>query len=222
MPSPAAKAKPQAPTLKEADVLAWLAKRPQFFQKHSEQLAHLSLPKKGGNILSLHAAKAEKVQKSADKISLTHQRLLTRAEENSLIAEQIFTCALALIGATTLPALRKAVQTTLAEQLSLNATRLILAGPESATTLPAEEIEALCTGGTVTLRNLPDAAARAMYGPKGKLIASDCLLHLTHNGTTYGLLAMGSTDAARFHAGQSTHMATFLAKVLGTCLARLS
>lgn len=223
MPAPAKAALRKAPSLKEAEVLAWLAQRPQFFAKHSDKLAQLSVPKKGGNILSLHAAKAEKVEKSAQKMALTHQRLLLRAEENSAIASQLFATVLAVITCTTLPALRKTLQTEAMEHLRLDAIRLIpAAAASSASTLSVDEIDSICSGGTVTLRHLAGAAQREMYGPKGKLIQSDCLLKLSYQGRTLGVLAMASTDAARFHAGQSTEMATFLADVVATCLARCS
>lgn len=221
MSQTARKTATKSPQLKEAEVIAWLAKRPQFFSKHSDKLAHLSLPKKGGNILSLHAAKAEKVEKSAQKIALTHQRLLLRAEENSTIASQLFATVLALIDCTTLASLRKTLQTVALDNLELDAIRLIPAGAASgASTLTTDDITAMCSGGTVTLRTLSDASQREMYGPKGKLIKSDCLLKLSHRGTVVGLLAMGSTNPARFHAGQSTEMATFLANVVATCLSR--
>jgi uncharacterized protein YigA (DUF484 family) len=181
--------------------------------------------KRMGNILSLHAAKAEKVQKAASKLELTHQRLLLRAEQTSGVADQIFAAVLAVVDCPTLPRLRACLQTTVKDILAVSAARLILAGPEgmgaSAATLPAAAIDALCPG-QVCLRALVHAQDRELYGPKGKLMKSDCLLKLCHNGRTLGLLALGSADPAQFHAGQSTHMAAFLAQVIGTCLARAS
>ena len=184
----------------------------------------MSVPsKRMGNILSLHAAKAEKAQKANSKLALTHQRLLTRAEHNAVIADQIFAASLAVIRCNTLADLRATLQTQVRDHLGVSATRLILAGGGSATTLPAADIDALFAGRShVMLRSLSNAQDRELYGPKGKLIQSDCLLRLTFDGQTLGLLAFGSPDATYFHAGQSTHMAAYLAQVIGTCLARLA
>lgn len=225
MAAPARKspAKTQAPSLKERDVLAWLEGHPAFFAKHAERLTSATLPKKTGNILSLHAAKANQAEKAANKLEVTHQRLLTRAEENTLIVSQIFAATLDIIACTTLADLRQTLQTSLPQHLGVEAMRFIRCSETpSATTLTSDEIDDLCRDGTVTLRHLAKAEDRAMYGPKGKLIQSDCLLHLTHNGQTLGLIALGSTNPTHFHAGQSTHLARYLAHVVATCLVKLA
>ena len=223
MPRPAAKPTPTTSPLKERDVLAYLQTHHAFFAKHAEVLATATLPKKTGNILSLHAAKASKAESTNARLETNHQRLLLRAEENTLIVGQIFNATLELIACTTLANLRQTIQSNVPKHLDVEAIRFLRAGDaETATTLTPEAIQALCTDGPVTLRHLAKAEDRAMYGPKGKLIQSDCLLHLTHNGQTLGLLALGSTNPAHFHAGQSTHLARYLGHVVSICLAKLS
>ncbi|MFZ2587426.1 MAG: DUF484 family protein [Alphaproteobacteria bacterium] len=215
-------AKP-APTLKERDVLAFLKTHPAFFAKHAETLATATLPKKTGNILSLHAAKATMAENANAKLETTHQRLLLRAEENTLIVSQIFAASLEIMGCTTLAQLRQTLQSNLPQHLKVEALRFLRVGEaDTASTLTAEAIQTLCVEGPVTLRHLAKAEDRTMYGPKGKLVQSDCLLHLSHNGQTLGLLALGSTNPTHFHAGQSTHLAHYLGQVISLCLAKLA
>lgn len=220
---PKTPSKTKAPKLAETEVIAWLSANPDVFERHKESLSTLSVPNKGGNILSLHAARAQRAEKENDKLELNHQRLIKRAEVNTTIASQIFNAVLTLVGCETLAALRAAVQTTLREDLGVQATRLILCSPQpTPTTMAPDEIDTYFPNGPVTLRRLATAPERTLYGPKGKMIASDCLLKLTHNGETLGMLALGSTAPDHFHSGQSTEMAFFLSQVTSLCLHRAS
>lgn len=176
-----------------------------------------------GKVLSLHAAKAEKVQQAAHKLEITHQRLIQRAEQNTAIASQIFNATLGVIACRDIAAIRHYVQTGLKDLLGVDAARFVIAGPTTtASTMVAEDIQALFpSSAPVILRRLATADDRTLYGPKGKLMMSDCLLHLTDGPNTMGLLALGSSDAAYFHAGQSTDMAAYLARVMGLCVGKL-
>jgi uncharacterized protein YigA (DUF484 family) len=215
------KSSTKTPKLAETDVIAWLSANPDVFVRHQESLSKLAVPAKGGNILSLHAARAQRAERENDKLELNHQRLIRRAEVNTLIASQIFGAVLTMVACETLAQLRAAVQTSLRDDLGVQATRLILCSPQpTPTTLAEDEIATYFPDGPVALRRLATAPERTLYGPKGKMIASDCLLKLSHNGQTIGMLALGSTSPDHFHSGQSTEMARFLAQVMSLCLHR--
>lgn len=221
MPKTPSKTTQKTPKLAETDVIAWLSANPDVFVRHQESLSKLAVPSKGGNILSLHAARAQRAEQHNDKLELNHHRLLKRAEANTTIASQIFNAVLTMVACENLAQLRAAVQTTLRDDLGVQATRLILCSPQpTPTTLAEDEIATYFPDGPVTLRRLATAPERTLYGPKGKMVASDCLLKLSHNGQTLGMLALGSTDASHFHSGQSTEMANFLRQVMSLCLHR--
>jgi uncharacterized protein YigA (DUF484 family) len=97
--------------------------------------------------------------------------------------------------------------------------RLYQAGnAESATSLTAQQIHTYCPQ-PITLQPLDATAHRPLFGPKTNNIKSVCLMALTsEDGTYLGLLAMGSAEAARFHAGQATDLAEFLRQVTGSIL----
>lgn len=235
MPATAAKTAP-APkktkvaaksTLKPAQVLAYLQANPAFFEKHKEALAQTAAtPKKGrmgGNILSLHAAKADRVSRDADNLKVRHQQLISTARGNAEVADSIFTAVLGLIACRTLTDLRKYLQNTLVEDLQLDAIRLFKAGSEeTATTLTAEQILALCPQPMV-LGPLNAAQHRILFGPKTNNLKSVCVMALADSSDTlHGLLAMGSADATRFHAGQATTLADFLRRATAQVLAHAS
>lgn len=216
------KQKMSAPKLKPTEVLAYLQANPTFFEKHKEKLGALAVPKKGGNILSLHALKADKLAKQAQTLEIRQKQLISMAKANALVAETVFATVLSLIGCRTLANLRKYLQTEFQGQLALQSTRLFLAddstGEESANTLTTHQIAALCPQ-TIVLAPLDAGAHRPLFGPKTNSLKSVCLMALTETDGTYiGLLAMGSTDETRFHAGQATTLAEFLRQAAGLTL----
>lgn len=211
-------------TVKPAQVLAYLQANPQFFEKHKEALAQTAAnPKKGrmgGNILSLHAAKAEKVSKAAENLQIRHNQLISTARGNAEIADNIFNVIINLINCRTLAGLRKYLQTGMSEHLQLEAVRLFKVGTEeTATTLTAAQIEALCPA-TITLAPMHAGTHRQLFGPKTNGLKSVCLMALTDdNNVLHGLLALGSQHDTRFHAGQATTLADFLRRATTSVLA---
>lgn len=212
---------------KPAAVLAYLQANPQFFEKHQQQLVEAAAHRKGkgaarmgGTILSLHAAKAERVSRDAENLKIRHTQLISTARGNAEVADSIFTAVLGLIACRTLTDLRKYLQNTLTGQLQLEAVRLFKVGTEeTATTLTHDQIMALCPQPLV-LSPLNAAVHRQLFGPKTNGLKSVCLMALTDaTGHLHGLLALGSAEEARFHAGQATTLADFLRKAAGSVLA---
>lgn len=209
------------PKLKPSDVLAYLQANPAFFEKHKESLGSLSVPKKGGNILSLHALKADKLAKQTETLKTRQLQLISTAHANASVAGTVFTATLALIRCRTLANLRKYLQTGLPEHLEVDAVRLYTAGTESPTSLTPEQIHTYCPT-PLTLAPMDAAIHRPLFGPKTNNLKSTCLMALTtQDGTYLGLLALGSKEAHRFHAGQATEFAEFLRQVTSTVLANV-
>jgi uncharacterized protein YigA (DUF484 family) len=64
------------------------------------------------------------------------------------------------------------------------------------------------------------ATHRILFGPKTNTLKSVCLMALVDSDDTlHGLLALGSTDETRFHAGQATTLADFLRRATAAVLA---
>lgn len=227
----ASKRKSPTSALKPAQVLAYLQANPTFFEKHKATLVQSAAPtKKGkgagrvtGTILSLHAAQAQRVTNEAENLKIRQQQLISTARGNAEVADSIFTAVLGLIACRTLPDLRKYLQNTLADDLQLDAIRLFkLGNEETATTLTADQILALCPQPMV-LGPLNAAQHRILFGPKTNNLKSVCVMALAGtDDTLHGLLAMGSSNATRFHAGQATTLADFLRRATAQVLAHAS
>lgn len=204
--------------LDEQDVLAWVLENPDFLVRHAAALA--AIQPEAENVTPLHAFKAVKAEKSKQKLEQKQQRLLQTVQANSVAAAGVFAVVPQLVRCQTLPALRKFLQTDLCHQLDLAAVRLFLVGEEeTANRMSTQAITALLADKPVHLRTLNDAEDRALYGTKGKMYQSDALLALQDvDGVLIGLLALASTDAQRFHAGQGDELARFFAEVVGAVL----
>jgi uncharacterized protein YigA (DUF484 family) len=216
MPKPKA-AKASKPKLTAAHILSWIEENPAFLTRHAARLA--ALQPEAANITPLHAVRAARAEKSQASLQKRQDRLVRTVHANSASAADVFAVVPALVRCRTLAQLRKFLQTTLPQQLGLDATRLLLAGEASATTLPAKDIQAYFSDAPVALRTLYDVEDRALYGTKGKAMKSDALLHLqAADGTTLGLLALASKNEQRFHPGQGQELAIFFAHVMGAVL----
>jgi uncharacterized protein len=216
------KARSGTKALTSAQVLAWLQSHPAFFEENKDSLSTLAVPKKSGNILSLHAAKAEKSAADHARLAIRQKQLIAMAHSNALVAESLLNAMTNLIPVGSLPDLRTHIQTGLKKDLDLTAAKLYLTGKsDAATTLTAETIAELAPE-AATLRSLSLEQAESLYGPIGKKLKSDCLLPL-HNpkGKLIGLLALASDDATRFHAGQAGGMAGQFGRAVSAALHRI-
>ncbi|PIZ31314.1 MAG: hypothetical protein COY40_02375, partial [Alphaproteobacteria bacterium CG_4_10_14_0_8_um_filter_53_9] len=102
--------KPSAPRLTGKQVLAWLTSHPTFFEDFKNDLGALMLPKKGGNIISLHAAKADKVTEENDRLKVRHKQMVALASHNVAMADSLFEAMVSLVGVKTPADLSKFVQ----------------------------------------------------------------------------------------------------------------
>jgi uncharacterized protein YigA (DUF484 family) len=209
------------PRLTATQVLGWLQAHPAFFGEHADTLSQLMVPKKSGNILSIHAARAEKSTQTAEKLAIRQQRFVATARANANTANAIFGAILTLMACKNLAGLRHLLQTNLKDNLGLDSIRFLpISAKPSASGITLDEIETLCPEG-VRLRALTDPAERKMYGPKGNMLKSDALLRITSpGGQVLGLMTLASADETRFHDGQSIELISFFAAAVGSCLAK--
>lgn len=211
-----------APKLPAKQVLAWLQAHPAFFETHKEALGTLAVPKKGGNILSLHAAKADKVSLENQKLKARQKQLVALAAHNVATADSLFEAMVGLMAVKTLAELGKFVQGDLRKILDVPVARLYKVGKaDSETSLTAETIEDWCPK-AVVLKPLETVETRAVYGAKGKMMKSDCRIKLYDNNKLVGLMMLASEDAARFHAGQGTELAARFGQAVGVALSRVT
>ena len=208
-------------TITENDVLAWVLENPDFLTKYAAKLA-AAQPQKTENVTPLHAVRAKKAEHAHAKLEQRQQKLVRTAEANSMAAATLFDIIPTLIACKTLACVRKCLQKEVKSALDINAARLMFIGTKAtATTLRKKDIITLTDGKAVRLRTLYTTEDKALYGTTGKMMKSDALLQLKHEGKLIGLLALGSHDETRFHLAQGTELAAFFGKTISSILSSL-
>ncbi len=195
------------PALKAADVLAYLQSKPEFLAKHSQALSGLVVPKKAGNVLSLHAAKAEKSNKILIKLKIRHRQLISAAAANAATTAAVHDAILLLIAAQTKAEVSKALLGPFRQVLGLAAVRLLW-GQEH---IPQESVVV----GPISLNH------KDIFGTDTARLKSCALLRLEDPmGQPLGLLALGSEELTHFHAGQGTDLLEFTRRVAQLTITR--
>ncbi len=187
-------------TVRATAVKAYLQANPDFLVRHKALLEGLMVPRKAGNVLSLHAAKAEKADKNLETLKKRYRQLISAAAANAATTAAVHDAVEILVAADSRAELGKALLGPFRQILGLSVAR-VLWGPEHA---PAQ----LLTLGPVGLEH------KDMFGIDTARLKSCALLRLeTREGEGVGLLALASEDAAHFHAGHGTDLLEFLRRI---------
>ena len=210
------------PRLKATQVLAWLQRHPAFFQQQAATLQSLMLPNHSGNVLSLHGLKAERLTKRQSKLEVRQQQLISTAKANQQAAEALFVLVRALLPSRMVADVRYTLTQHAPTLLEVGAVRLFTVGEtDTATTLTVTTLADICPT-PVVLCPRDATRHRPLLGAKTADFQSLALLHLTDaKDTPQGLLVLASAAPTRFHAGQDTLFAAFLAHTVGQLLTNL-
>lgn len=195
----------------EAAVAHFLAEHPDFFGRHLELLATLSVPHPvGGGATSLVERQLGLLREQNAALRTRLAELVEVARGNDRLAARMQALALALIEARSLDEVLTVVPATLRDEFSADACCLRLA----ATATVAPPAGGVFIGATQFARYqhaidgvrpvcgpLDEALARDLFDTLP--VASAALLPLRGGGWN-GLLAIGSRDAARFGPGLGT------------------
>ena len=135
---------------------------------------------------------------------------------------RIHEAALALLSARSLDHLIERVATDLPVLLDIDASTLCLESgevarttPEGIRVLPAGSVDELVGEGKSVLLRANVSGDVRLFGESAGLVRSDALLRVkVREGMPHALLALGSRDPGRFHAGQGTELLGFLAQIM--------
>lgn len=214
-------------------VAAWLRENPDFLRDRPDLLAVLLPPQRrfesedgGGEIVDLQDAMLDRMRTELKRREDQCNELIDAGRENLQTQSRVHAAVLALLGARSLDHLVELLTIDLAGLLHVDAVALCLEGSRVAPAtnqgvrvVPRGTIEGvLGITQPVTLRaDVP--GDRRLFGEGAGLVRSDALLRLTvRSGAPVALLALGSRDPQRFHAGQRTEMLTFLSRIMEHCI----
>lgn len=222
--------------LTDASVGDYLQNFPDFFERNSQLLTKLRLPhvRDVTATVSLVERQVEVLRERNNSLERKLKELVEVARANDALADRIHRLSQRLIRAHTLLESINAIETSLREDFDAMHSVLVLFN-EAARTLeaeagqflriasPADEniktFETLLTSGKPRCGQIRDAQRDFLFGEDAVAIGSVALTPLGHKGAI-GILAIGASDAQRFHPGMSTEFLTRIGELLAYALTR--
>jgi uncharacterized protein len=208
------------------DVSRYLRDHPEFFEQYADEVAEIFVPHPhGGHAIPIAERQIFTLREKNAELSAKLAELIRYGSDNDAIAERLHRSTLALFAAPDLETTLAVLHHSLKEDFGVPEVAVRLWGrvpeqsylPELAATSTdvreyAERLEAPYCG--------PDAIGEAReWFEGGDRLASFAFLPL-RTSSTFGLLALGSADAQRFHAGIGTVYLTRLAELASMAIAR--
>ncbi len=217
----------------EAAVVRYLEEHPEFFEQHPDMLARLQLSHETrGGTVSLIERQVQVLR--AREVSLDRQlrELVNNARDNDVIGNRLHRFALAMVEATLADEALDAAGELLRQEFKLDgvSVRRYASGAFAGTrpewiaagdpTL-ADLLRQFSGGKPLCGSKLDDARLAFLFADQAGAIRSTALLPLGDKRPR-GVLALGSADAQRFHAGMGTVYLTRLGDLLDRTLERFA
>lgn len=207
------------------EVINFLRKNPEFFQENKailEDIIPNGAMEMSGNVVSMQGIQVRKLQEQITSYKRRNMMLIQTSMENQKSFEDIHTLILNLMRCTTVQCIERTV-TAHISTMNVDSVRFLTVG-EAENQISAAQISALQGDEyhSTIIRTLIDGGDTHLHGSKAEQMKSDALLILhALDETPLALIAMGSTDAERFHEGQGTELLTFLSQFIGYRLAEV-
>ena len=222
--------------LNDASVADYLQTYPDFFERNSALLAKLRLPhvRDGGSTISLVERQVEVLRERNQSLDRKLKELVDVARSNDALADRIHRLSQRLIRARTLLETINAVETSLREDFDAMHSVLVLFLEEAkpleaeagrflrAAGVADEEIkmfDSLMTTGKPRCGQVRDVQRDFLFGKDSVEIGSVALTPLGVKGAL-GLLAIGASDAERFHPAMSTEFLSRIGELVTYALMR--
>jgi uncharacterized protein YigA (DUF484 family) len=196
------------------DVKTFLEQHPDFLVEHPDLLETLQVPHGlDGPAVSLVE---RQVQVLRDRQAESRQRLaelVRNARDNEALVGRVHALALRLLHARDAAGVAAQTEASMHEDFDVRPARLLAA----ADIPPA--VRALVASGKPRCGQLREDDRNALLGDAAAGIASMALVPIGAD-CRYGLLALGSTDAARFHPGMGTAFLERIGELVAAALGR--
>lgn len=218
----------------EDAVYEFLAKNPDFFERHADLLGTLRLPHNSGAAVSLVERQVSVLRQK----DLRHERklkeLLAVARANDALASRIHRLTLKLLSAGDLAAVLTHIEESLRADFDADQSILVMFGGQDdfgkikvgrffkAVPRDHEALKAFNTflkGRGPRCGQIRDAQRDFLFGKETDEIGSAALVPLGA-GSELGFLAIGSADAERFHPGMSIDFLARLGELVAEALKR--
>jgi uncharacterized protein YigA (DUF484 family) len=222
--------------LSDASVADYLQTYPDFFERNSTLLTKLRLPhlRDAGATVSLVERQVEVLRERNQSLERKLKELIDVARANDALADRIHRLSQRLIRAHTLLETINAIETSLREDFDAMHSVLLLfleqaraLEPEAGRFLRAGDVagadiktfESLLQSGKPRCGQVRDAQRDYLFGKDSVEIGSVALTPLGPKGEL-GILAIGASDAERFHPAMSTEFLSRIGELVTYALMR--
>jgi len=218
----------------DESVHAYLSENPDFFERHSDLLRSLRLPHVTGGTVSLVERQVTALRQRDSKLEQQLKDLVDVARANDLLAAKIHALSLNLLASQSLAETIETCESALRTGFDADQSVLILfrdassidAGTEGRFLRPIDRDDpAMKAFATILKRSSPrcgqirDAQRDFLFGEATNEIGSCALVPLGEK-CEVGFLAIGSSDANRFHPGMSIDFIARLGELVATAMSR--
>jgi uncharacterized protein YigA (DUF484 family) len=222
--------------LNDSSVADYLQSYPDFFERNSQLLTKLRLPhlRDGGATVSLVERQVEVLRERNQSLERKLKELVDVARANDGLADRIHRLSQRLIRARSLLETINAIETSLREDFDAMHSVLVLLLEEARSLEPQagrflraadpagtdlKTFESLLQGGKPRCGQVRDAQRDYLFGKDSIEIGSLALTPLGPKGEL-GILAIGSSNAERFHPAMSTEFLSRIGELVTYALMR--
>ena len=213
-----------AEPISEQTVRQYLEANPDFFEHNSALLDSLQVPHGPGGAISLVERQVSRLRQKELKMQRQLKDLIAVARDNDVLSAKIHELTLQLLGAKNLPACVAAIEKAMRNGFGADQSVLVHFGDPALfddvdagrffRVVPRDDkalrpFETFLNGSTPRCGQARDAQRNFLFHDDADEIGSMALVALG-NKAGIGFLAIGSSDANRFHPGMSID---FLARV---------
>ena len=222
--------------LNDTNVADYLQTHPDFFERNAALLAKLRLPhlRDMGATVSLVERQVEVLRERNQSLERKLKELVDVARSNDTLADRIHRLSQRLIQAHSLLDTINAVETSLREDFDAMHSVLVLFLEQARTLAPEagqflrsadptdadiKTFESLLQSGKPRCGQVRDAQRDYLFGKDSVAIGSVALTPLGPKGEL-GILAIGASDAERFHSAMSTEFLSRIGELVTYALMR--
>jgi len=214
----------------EVEVAEYLAANPEFFERHEQLLLELRLPHVNGGSVSLLERQLATLRKECARHQQRLDELVEVGRKNDLLIDRLHQMTLSLIDTTDLDEVLDVLEDQLHAEFKADYVELWLFTPaelEDPSALDASEQKVITHFQTLSQQNrplcgqLPQEQLDILFGTEAGDVSSAVLIPLK-NKSIAGILAIGSSDDARFQHDMGTDFLSRLGELVSQRLEMVS
>jgi uncharacterized protein len=213
-------------SMEATEVAEYLKKNPQFFEDYADLIAQIFMPHPhGGHAIPIAERQILTLREKNNELEAKFRELVAYGTENDHIGEKLHRSTLALFAAPDLETSLAVLYHSLKEDFGVPQVAARLWGK-----VPEQSYLPELAATSSEIREFAEQLGQPYCGPvasfesrewfeDGDALQSFAFMPL-RTAQTFGLLALGSPDAQRFHAGMGTLYQTRLAELASVATAR--